>query len=1362
MTAKEHISEILKENVKFFIEFKTKRNLTERWNLENARAKDYHGRELLELLQNVDDAYEELCQQDSSKRGGEVEAFIEYTGNILRVQNNGTTFNEDSINRLCQGGVSGKKKYYIGNKGIGFRSVLNWASEIRLYSGEYAIRFSEEYAEKQLDKIKENSNIQKELEEEPSLKFPILCAPEIIEKKTFTFDTTIEITVKKEALDDDWSIEKQISEFDPYILLFLPNITKITFKKDNECFSFKKKTKKKNELEESIVQKIDVNNEKTESERGFFVFNNNSSVSEINNSDDEPEIIKLSCAIPSDFSEEYSYNMYTFFPIRTAKSPFHALMHATFILSQNRDEIINTNNNILVFKELLKFYVSVIANNFCKEEFGINALKLLCPINFIKSSEYSIINQEKKNRTFSSPFNKQEIVNEYIELCRTKNIFFTVNKEFISLKESPKLLPKGFPESFKGASFKSLLADGIAGSSGGDLKEADRGLSGFLRKLLGDECEFPFDELYEAINNLSRSWLPCTRVKVFAWWISYYKIENDLPHLLKDTNNNWITGKETVYFYDEKTNIPKWTDRIMLSIEDEKSLIQYYKENMMDFDSLKGKDDREKLQHILEKECEGMKFSNYEPLSLMATLNKNVGSNYERAIEFTHWLKQNYEALKTTTPSKLLLPSAEATVIVAEDLYFDKSWKEEIGEELFSINNDYKKLCSPDVFNIESENYEEWKKFFKWCKIQTLPRMTSIKLNSRSTLYAEFTNAVYNFGDGGSYVYKTYFYNHSEHDLEVNTIINIGVILDVASLKAILKWILSDDELRKEIQTEEHSAVTYSSYGRQFNNDYPCYLNYVFKNKKWIEFEGERYAPSDCLVAEKTEFSPYIPCLSDKYLSDLGFSADERSTIKSFLLELNAAKTIKTLSSATFYTLLRQLGEDDSTVELSKQIYRECLESGDCSFESSNERADFYKNGKLLTKNAGYMPVKEVFFSYNAVLNPSNTPLLDVPFNIGNSKRAKNIFFVEEYKENIVVKDYEISSCNEAFQKYFMKFLPYAFCYAKQYINDEIVKNIQLELASKISLIDSLSEHSEIIELEKVYSLAKDAKNKTKWFLFVGDIDSFSEPNKLEISKQIEILFTKLGVTDENILSNISLLFLFDNKDVRNYHIKKVASLSELKKYCEICGITEIDDSNDEDKTQEKTELISLPKNVSLNMNHMKKTVSNNQNIANLVFASSCFDDVLVSDEKEGDQAEQLIVQKLRNREIVEINDYFDGEAYEVNWVSSTSKRFEGNLNWDEKLGYDVELSSKSGKHLFIEIKSYWYDEISFYFSTNELKVAKEKGREYRLIFVGNRKEQSPTIHILPIEFIQNAEDGGNESFSFEISQYRCKKIEKY
>lgn len=1133
----------------------------------------------------------------------------------------------------------------------------------------------------------------------------------------------------------------------------MPNITKITFKKDNECFSFKKKTKKKNELEESIVQKIDVNNEKTESERGFFVFNNNSSVSKINNSDGEPEIIKISCAIPSDFSEEYSYNMYTFFPIRTAKSPFYALLHATFMLSQNRDEIINNNVNIRVFKELLKFYVNVIANNFCKKEFGSVALKLLCPIGF----RYSYRN----NETFITPFNKQEILDEYIELCKPKRIFFTVNEEFISLKESPKLLPEGFPKEFKGNVFASLLADGIAGSNGGNLKNVYSGLPGFLHALLGNECDFPFDELYEAINNLSETWSLGTRAKIFAWWISHYKIESNLPYLLKDTNDNWIEGEEIVYFYDDKANIPKWAERIILSKEYEEALIQYYKTNEKDFDSQKGKDDRERLQYILKNKCKGMEFSNYEPLSLMATLNKNVGENYERAIEFTHWLKQNYNTLKTTSPSKLLLPAAEGTVLVAEKLYFGKAWKEEIGEELFSISGHYKKLCSPDVLGIKFEEQTEWKAFFRWCKVQTFPKMIKTKLTPRSIFYDEFASTVRNFGDSGYYVYKTYFSHYAEYELEVSSVLNIGAILYIASLKAILKWILSDNELRKEIQTKEHSAVTYGYFGHPFDNDYPCYLNYIFKNAKWIEFEGKRYAPFDYLISEKTEFSSYIPCLSNKYLSDLGFSADERSTIKSFLLDLNAAQTVGELSSAAFYTLLKQLGEDDATTELSKQIYRECIENN-CSFANCHEKDNFYRNGKLLTKNAGYKPVREVRFSRDVVLNPSNTPLLDVPFNIGTSKCARSIFFVEEYRENFVVKDYEISSCNEAFQKYFMKFLPYAFCYGKEYISYETAKNLQLELASKISLIDSLSEHSKIIELKKDYSLAKDIKDKEKWFLFVGDIDSFSDLNKLEISKQIEILFTKLGVTDKSIVSSISQCFLHDDKNERNHYIEQVASLSELEKCCEIFGLTEICDSNDEYDIQEKTESISTSKNEKLSINYIKNPVLNSQNIASSNFDTSYYYDVLVSDEKEGDQAEHLIVNKLRNREIIEINDYFDGEVYEVNWVSSVSKRFEETLNFDDTLGYDVELYSKSGKQLFIEIKSYWHDEISFYFSVNELKVAKQKGDKYRLIFVGKRKAESPDIHILPIDFIHNAERGGNKTFAFEISQYRCKKIEKY
>ena len=161
MTAQEHIEKIRAQKIEKFTGFDTERNLLQAYNLDENFSKSYHGRELLELLQNVDDAYEELCQNEPSLRGKEVKTLIEYKNNILKVCNTGTTFRKDTIERLCQGAVSAKNEKYIGNKGIGFRAILNWAKKIRIYSGDYSIEFSEEYAKCQFNKIRENEIVKK-------------------------------------------------------------------------------------------------------------------------------------------------------------------------------------------------------------------------------------------------------------------------------------------------------------------------------------------------------------------------------------------------------------------------------------------------------------------------------------------------------------------------------------------------------------------------------------------------------------------------------------------------------------------------------------------------------------------------------------------------------------------------------------------------------------------------------------------------------------------------------------------------------------------------------------------------------------------------------------------------------------------------------------------------------------------------------------------------------------------------------------------------------------------------------------------------------------------------------------------------
>lgn len=85
---------MLKDSLAMFTNHPTKRNLTEKYNSDKSLAESYHGRELLELVQNADDAC--ICVEKRHQN----DILIEYKGNSLRISNKGATFNKDSIERL--------------------------------------------------------------------------------------------------------------------------------------------------------------------------------------------------------------------------------------------------------------------------------------------------------------------------------------------------------------------------------------------------------------------------------------------------------------------------------------------------------------------------------------------------------------------------------------------------------------------------------------------------------------------------------------------------------------------------------------------------------------------------------------------------------------------------------------------------------------------------------------------------------------------------------------------------------------------------------------------------------------------------------------------------------------------------------------------------------------------------------------------------------------------------------------------------------------------------------------------------------------------------------------------------------------
>ena len=114
-------------------------------NIEKRDIKGYHGRELLELLQNADDAYQKSIDL-GAKPDCELIVTIKYIQNILTIANTGTFFDKDGIKAIVQGNNSPKTGKYIGHKGTGFRSILNWAQNVKIFSGDYAVEFSKEFA----------------------------------------------------------------------------------------------------------------------------------------------------------------------------------------------------------------------------------------------------------------------------------------------------------------------------------------------------------------------------------------------------------------------------------------------------------------------------------------------------------------------------------------------------------------------------------------------------------------------------------------------------------------------------------------------------------------------------------------------------------------------------------------------------------------------------------------------------------------------------------------------------------------------------------------------------------------------------------------------------------------------------------------------------------------------------------------------------------------------------------------------------------------------------------------------------------------------------------------------------------------
>ena len=140
----------------------------------------YHGREILELLQNAGDT-----ARNAGVRG---RVHIVVTKQGVVMGNTGCPFDQGGVESLLTANLSPKRKreaVVIGDKGLGFRSILNWTDAPVISSGELSLAFLPDYAAEVLRGLEAESDdlgkrVAAELEIGGDLIVPRLAFPQWI------------------------------------------------------------------------------------------------------------------------------------------------------------------------------------------------------------------------------------------------------------------------------------------------------------------------------------------------------------------------------------------------------------------------------------------------------------------------------------------------------------------------------------------------------------------------------------------------------------------------------------------------------------------------------------------------------------------------------------------------------------------------------------------------------------------------------------------------------------------------------------------------------------------------------------------------------------------------------------------------------------------------------------------------------------------------------------------------------------------------------------------------------------------------------------------------------------------------------
>jgi hypothetical protein len=1094
-------------------------------NIEKRDIKGYHGREILELLQNADDAYQKSIDEGKSP-DCDLEVLIGFKNNVLTISNTGTFFDRDGIKAIVQGNNSPKSGKYIGNKGTGFRSVLNWADEIRINSGEFNVRFSKEIANEKFQQIKSEAQIKKQLLKNPDLYIPILAVPQNIEPRQNHNMTSIEVEVNPEKTQDDFGVIKQINNIDLRILLFLPNMKRIKIETEDEHIIYERK-RIKGEFKGFTLKKY-VNNE-VQIEEQFYVFEKVKE-NEIEE-DGKRKDIRLAVAVPKNFESFEVGNIYSFFPLLDVESPFNCVMHATYTLGDHRDTISRNEENKTIIIEQLKFLVEV-AEKFASKQYGDTALRLLTPVDF-----------KRDNWKFPPAFSQFAVLEEtYLKILESAKILQTVNDEYICAKDVPTMFDCDFPQFFLGDEFRTLLKP---------VRSESAILIQTLSNRLDQSLVVKEDDLLPIINSLTNGWMISQQIEVFSWWNHHYK--KSLPKLLKTQNGNWLEfGDECYFLVGDFANkgLPSWVSVPSLDSEYQQILFKDA-EQSPEIQKVKETDKETHISRLISQRNTYplVKFTYRDRSNIISTVNSSVDS-YNKSIDFVKWLWSNYgDENEHWTPPKgseqspirYNFPNAKERIVQnSKKLYLGHAYGNDLSEKLF--DETYEEFPSTDLFLVSKEKTTSFVNFILKFGVKRFPVIEKQEVSPLDSYAAEYEKLIKENGNIGSssnlYVrYNLPFITHLEDKLKELTTLEV------------VRWIHEDYLLRSYLNNpfySENAEITYRGnlqhYDRTYLGQIQNYLLLVFNEVKWVEIDGKRYAPrqiiKDINSRNNRKFSGLVPMIDVNLIQDLAYNlGTEYNEVLKIVELFDFCDKVTDLGSDGFYSLLLKLPEYDfqKSIDLSKSLYR-IIEQANFTtkYEDSESKNRFFNVGKVLVKYKGklqYYSAKESYLPSTKIISKQNVPIVEKGQRTNNDNFIR-IFGCQQYNKEYFIRKETISESksNPNFQHYFSEFLKYARAYCERNENFERdIRRLSIILVDKISII----ENDQAVEITDEYICIRESA--TSWYITVFGNDY--EIN--QISEGVENICSNIANTPGFESGKLGELFRARDKADREFLIKK-------------------------------------------------------------------------------------------------------------------------------------------------------------------------------------------------------------------------------